>query len=164
MGTHHLAELNVGRLRAPQGSPVVAEFFDNLDPINALADGSPGFVWRLQSDEGNATDIMVDDGDPLFIVNLSVWESVDALKAFVYRTEHRDFLRRRREWFEALDELIMVLWWVPAGTTPTTEEAMERLRRLQADGPGPEAFTFRELHDPPAPTPVASAADQRPAV
>ncbi|HEY8544466.1 MAG TPA: DUF3291 domain-containing protein [Acidimicrobiales bacterium] len=160
MAGHHLAQVNVGRLRAPKGSPMVEEFFANLDPINALADAAPGFVWRLQTEEGNATDIQVDDGDPLFIVNLSVWESVDALKAFVHRTDHRDFLRRRREWFEVLDEAIMALWWVPAGTTPTVDEAMERLATLRREGPGPAAFTFREVHAPPAPA-GRSAGHQR---
>ena len=154
--------MNVGRLRAPKGSPVVAEFFAHHEPVNALADRSPGFVWRLQTEEGNATDIQLDGDDPLFIVNLSVWESVQALKDYVYRTEHRDFLRRRREWFEVMDELIMVLWWVPAGTTPTTDEALDRLALLRANGPGPEAFTFREVYEPPAPTPAASAGEQRP--
>lgn len=150
MAAHHLAQVNVGRLRAPEGSPVVADFFANLDPINALADTAPGFVWRLQTEEGNATDIQLDEDDPLFIINLSVWESVEALKDYIYRTEHRDFLRRRREWFRTLDEIIVALWWVPAGTVPTELDALDRLTRLRKEGPGPDAFTFRALFPPPA--------------
>jgi hypothetical protein len=146
---HHLAQVNVGRLRAPEGSPVVADFFANLDPINALADTAPGFVWRLQTEGGNATDIQLDEDDPLLIVNLSVWESVQALKDFVFRTEHRDFLRRRREWFEPMDEIIVALWWVPAGTVPTELDAVDRLARLRKEGPGPDAFTFRATFPPP---------------
>ena len=146
---HHLAQVNIGRLRASEGSPVVAEFFAGLDPVNALADAAPGFVWRLQTEAGNATDVRVDDDD-LVIVNLSVWASVDALRAFVYRTDHRDYLRRRREWFTAMDEAFTALWWVPEGTTPTALDAVDRLARLREAGPGPGAFTFRSVFPPPA--------------
>ena len=146
--TWHIAQLNVGTMLYAHDDERMSGFFSQLDDINALADQSPGFVWRLQSDSGNATDIQVDD-DPLFLVNMSVWESVEALRDYVYKTEHVDFLRRRREWFEAADGPYLVLFWVPAGHRPTPEEAMSRLEQLRADGPSPEAFTFREQFAPP---------------
>ncbi len=141
--TWHLAQLNIGRLRAPTEDPATADFMNNLDRINALAEATPGFVWRLQTDEGNATAIRAFDGDPLMILNLSVWESVDSLADYVYRSDHTPFLRRRGEWFERLEELYLVLWWIPAGTVPTIDEALGRLEHLKAHGPSPEAFTFR---------------------
>ncbi len=118
-----------------------------LDPINAIADRAPGFVWRLQSEEGNATSIPV-LGDDRLIVNMSVWESVDRLAEFVYRSGHVAVLRRRREWFERI-KVFMALWWVPAGHLPTVAEAEERLNHLGAHGPTAHAFTFR--HCFPAP-------------
>jgi hypothetical protein len=146
---HHLAQLNVGRALTPLDSPGMAEFMDLLEPINALADRAPGFVWRLQDDEGTgATGIKVTDDDQ-FIVNMSVWESIESLWAFVYDAEHLHVMRRRREWFERHAEPFMVLWWVPAGHVPTVEEAMARLARLQEGGPTPEAFTFKVRFDPP---------------
>ena len=148
MTTWHLAELNVATLREPMEHPATADFADGLDPINALAEASPGFVWRLQDDSGNATNF-TRDGDPLRILNLSVWESVDALRAFMYGDGHVEFMRRRREWFEAPVESHFVMWWVPAGHVPTIEEAEERLALLQAEGPTREAFTFLPTFDPP---------------
>jgi hypothetical protein len=142
--TWHLAQLNIGRLRAPTEDPATADFMNNLDRINALAEATPGFVWRLQTDEGNATAIRAFDGDPLMILNLSLWESVDSLADYVYRSDHTPFLRRRGEWFERLKELYLVLWWIPAGTVPTIDEALDRLEHLKAHGPTPEAFTFRQ--------------------
>jgi hypothetical protein len=138
----HLAQLNVGRMVARTDAPVVAAFMAALDPINALADASPGFVWRLQTEAGNATDIQEFD-DPLLLLNMSVWESIESLRAFTYTTAHTDVLRRRREWFDKLAEAHLVLWWVPAGHNPTTAEATERLEILRRDGPSPRAFTFR---------------------
>jgi heme-degrading monooxygenase HmoA len=143
MSSQHLAQLNIGRLVAPDDDPQVAEFMAALDPINALADASPGFVWRLQDDTGNATSIQAFD-DASIIVNLSVWESLADLRAFVYATEHKRYLARRREWFQAFDALFVVLWHVPAGHIPATAEARERLAHLEAHGPTPHAFTFRE--------------------
>jgi Domain of unknown function (DUF3291) len=143
----HLAELNIGRLNAPMDAPETAEFKDNLDRINALAEAAPGFVWRLQTDEGNATSIKAFDDD-LTILNLSVWTSVEALADYVYRTAHTPFLRRRREWFEKADAPIVVLWWVPAGHEPTVAEALERLDHLRANGATSYAFTFRERFAP----------------
>lgn len=142
-GLYQLAQINVGRIVAPTDSPVVKDFMDNLDQINALAEAQPGFVWRLVGDgDNNATDIHAFD-DPMMLLNMSVWESVDQLAAFVYRTAHRDFMRRRREWFHAM-ETYMALWWVPAGHRPTPAEGVARLDLLTRMGPTPEAFTFRQ--------------------
>lgn len=146
--SYHLAQLNIGQLRGAQGDPVVAEFFDNLDRINALADGSPGFVWRFQTDAGNATEVRPYE-DERIAINLSVWESVEALKDFAFRTEHRDFLRRRGEWFEPMADAYLALWWVPVGTVPTIDDAVDRLERLRKDGPSPDVFTFRASFPPP---------------
>ena len=143
----HIAQLNVGRLHAPIGDPRIAAFEAALDHVNALADASPGFAWRLQTDDGNATAIKVSD-DELFIVNMSVWESVEALTAFVYRSEHTPFLRRRAEWFERSATPHLALWWVPAGTIPSLDDAMARLAHLEVHGPSPVAFTFSRRFPP----------------
>ena len=151
-----LAQINIGRIKAPTDSPLLKDFMDNLDRINALAESQPGFVWRLVGDGNNATDIQAFD-DPMMLLNMSVWESVDHLAAFVYRTGHRDIMRRRREWFEAI-ETYMALWWVPAGHRPTPAEAISRLDMLARIGPTAGAFTFRQPFPPPgaaiAPDPV----------
>ena len=149
MPTHHLAQINVGRLHAPEGSPIVAGFFAALDPINALADAAPGFVWRLQTEEGTATEIRP-YADDLVIVNMSVWESLDTLKAFVYRSDHRAVMAKRRDWFERMTDAFAVLWWVPAGVAPTVADAVERLEVLRAKGPSPDSFTFRDAFPPPS--------------
>jgi hypothetical protein len=143
----HLAQLNVGRLRAPMDDPTIDDFRENLDPVNTLAEASPGFVWRLQDDSGNATGIKP-YGDDLEIVNLTVWESVEALADFTYRTGHVEFLRRRREFFEAATEPILCLWWIPEGTIPAVEDAIARLDHLRASGPSPTAFTFSHRFEP----------------
>jgi len=145
---HHIAQLNVGILVAHRDDPLVADFMAALDPINALADASPGFVWRLDTPEGNATAIRPYDDDRI-LVNMSVWESIEALFAFAYRSGHTDVLRRRREWFERYQGPSMVIWWVPAGHTPEIEEAKERLALLGRDGPTAMAFTFRDTFPPP---------------
>ncbi len=142
----HLAELNIGRLHAPIDAPEIADFADALDEINALAEAAPGFVWRLQTDEGNATGIKAFE-DELTILNLSAWTSVEALADYVYRSAHTPFLRRRREWFERM-EMAVVLWWIPAGHTPPVAEALARLDHLRVHGPTPHAFTFRERFAP----------------
>jgi hypothetical protein len=144
---HHLAQLNIGRLHAPIDSPVIREFADALDPVNALAEASPGFVWRLQDDEGNATSFRPYEDD-LVAINLTVWESVETLADFAYRTDHAAYLRRRREWFERMEDAYLVLWWVPAGHRPTIEEAVARLEHLREHGPTPTAFTFRHRFAP----------------
>lgn len=143
-----LAQLNVGRTREPQDSELLAGFVAALDPVNAAADEAPGFVWRLQDESGDATSIRAFE-DELMIVNMSVWESIEALRAFVYSSPlHKSVLRRRREWFERM-ELYLVLWWVERGHIPSVEEAKERLEVLGDQGPGPRAFTFRHPAAPP---------------
>ena len=138
---YELAQVNIGRLRAPIDHPMIKDFADNLDPINALAEASPGFVWRLTGDGNNATDLQPFD-DAMIAINMSVWTDIPSLGAYVYRSGHVQFMRRRREWFEHMD-LYMVLWWVPAGHRPTIEEAKQRLALLEANGPTPQAFTFK---------------------
>jgi heme-degrading monooxygenase HmoA len=140
----HLAEVNIALPREPLDAPLLREFVDALEPVNALADGSPGFVWRLQSDEGDATAISGFD-DERIIINMTVWRSLEDMRAFVYADpDHVAVMRRRREWFEKLAESIFVLWWVPAGHLPTVGEAERRLDLLRRLGPTPNAFTFRE--------------------
>jgi hypothetical protein len=144
----HLAQINVGRLLAPIDDARIAGFVDQLAPINRLAEASPGYIWRLQSEAGNATDILLTD-DELFIINLSVWESIEALRDFAYASAHVDILRQRRSWFERHVEAHFALWWIEAGTTPSPEDALARVERLRRLGPTPEAFTFRTPFGPP---------------
>ena len=139
----HIAQLNIARLRADRDDPMVAAFFAAIDPINAVADASPGFVWRLQEESGNATAIRPWDDDRL-IVNMSVWASIEALEEYAYRSAHVEVMRRRREWFDRLDARYMALWWVPVGHIPTVDEAKARLEHLDRHGPTPVAFTFRQ--------------------
>jgi hypothetical protein len=146
---HHLAQVNVARLRAPLDDPLLAGFVALLEPLNALADASRGFVWRLQTEAGDATALRVFDDDRV-LINLSVWESLEALTEFVYSSRHLDALRRRREWFQRLAEASLALWWLPAGDLPDVGEAARRLERLRAHGPTPAAFTFRQPFPPPA--------------
>ena len=148
-----LAQVNIGRLRAPLDSPELAGFVAALDPVNAAADAAPGFVWRLQTEDGNATAVRAFEWDEAgsagVIVNLSVWESPEALAAFVYSDVHRLVLARRRQWFERMTEAYTTLWWIPRGTTPGPADAEDRVRRLRAQGPTAEAFTLRALFPPP---------------
>jgi hypothetical protein len=146
MAPYELAQMNVARLRAPLDSPQLADFVGALDRINAIADGSPGFVWRLQDDTGNATALRPMGED--MIVNMSVWRDAESLNAFVYRSDHVAVMRRRREWFEKMD-LYMVLWWVPRGHRPAVEEGIERLGLLRSLGPSADAFTFGKLFPAP---------------
>src|SRR5215467_1864618 len=143
----HLAQFNIGRMQGAIEDPVMRGFVARLDGINALADGAPGFVWRLQTDAGNATYLRPYDDDRI-LVNMSVWKSVEALRGFVYGGRHADVLRRRLEWFEKLSSPIVVLWWVPAGHIPSIDEAKKRLAHLEEHGPSPFAFTFRALFPP----------------
>ncbi|MFF3618949.1 DUF3291 domain-containing protein [Streptomyces sp. NPDC002467] len=137
----HLAQLNVAALRHPLDDPRITPFVELLDPVNAAADGAPGFVWRLvEEGEADATGLRPAGDD--VIVNLSVWENQEALWDFAYRSGHLEAMRRRREWFERHVEAHLVLWWVPAGHLPTVGEALERLADLQTHGPTPRAFTF----------------------
>jgi heme-degrading monooxygenase HmoA len=144
-----LAQYNIAKNRWPLSDPRMAGFVDHLDEINHLGDRSPGFVWRLQDDSGDATAIRLYD-DPEIIVNMSVWESPDALREFAYRSGHAEHFRRRREWFEPMDGPILVLWWVPEGERPTALEGKARLDRLTAEGPTEHAFTFARRFDRPA--------------
>ena len=143
MAGFQLAQVNIALPLQPIGSDLLLEFVEQLEAVNAVADSSPGFVWRLQTDSGDATAIRGFDDDRL-IINMSVWESLEALRAFVYSSRaHLDVLRRRREWFDRLS-LHLVLWWVPTGHQPRVAEAEERFARLRARGSSPQAFTFRE--------------------
>lgn len=143
--TYHIAQTNVATIRYPLEHPRMRGFVARLDDINALADVSAGFVWRLQSGNG-----IVTTDDPCLIVNMSVWETVEALFEFVYRTEHTKVMTRRRQWFERPDEAFQVLWWVESGHKPTVEEGLERLRHLRAHGPSERAFTFKTRFPSPA--------------
>jgi heme-degrading monooxygenase HmoA len=146
--THHLAQVNIGRLLAPIDDPRIAGFVAQLDEINALADRSPGFVWRLQSDSGNATDVPYND-DPTVMVNMSVWESIEALRDYVYASKHIEVFRRRAEWFEKMTKPYYCLWWVPAGHIPTVAEARERLEHYQRHGATPHSFWFSQRYPAP---------------
>ncbi|HWM79935.1 MAG TPA: DUF3291 domain-containing protein [Methylomirabilota bacterium] len=142
MTRFHLAQANIGRIRAPLEDPIMEGFRTQLDPINALADRSPGFVWRLQTEDGNAMAIRP-FADERMAINMSVWESLEALQQFVYRSAHIGPLRDRKQWFEPIEGPILVLWWIPAGHVPTVAEAQERLGHLKEHGPSAHAFTFR---------------------
>ena len=152
MSDYHLAQINIGRLVAPAGDPQVAAFFAQLDEINELAEKSPGFIWRLQSDSGNATDIPYNE-DPTLLVNMSVWETLESLKAFTYQSRHLQVFRQRRDWFQKMSQPHYCLWWVPAGHTPSVTEGRERLERYTQFGSTPESFWFSE----PFPAPVLEA-------
>jgi Domain of unknown function (DUF3291) len=154
-----LAQINVARLVAPEGDPRVAPFFAALDRVNAIADASPGFAWRLQGEGGNATDLRP-TSDPLFLVNMSVWADADALFTFVYRSGHSPEMARRREYFERFEGAYQALWWVPVGHLPTVDEGLSRLWRLDRYGPTPHAFTFKSRF--PAPGVQGSPIDMRP--
>jgi hypothetical protein len=142
--THQLAQLNIASMREPLDSPVMAEFVANLDRINAIADASPGFVWRMKDDPP------VNPFGPTMLVNLSVWQDVRTLSDYVHKSAHTDIMRRRREWFARQEEASMVLWWIPAGHIPTVEEAAQRLSLLRTQGSTADAFTFAARHEPPA--------------
>jgi hypothetical protein len=145
---YHLAQYNIAWLVAPLDDDRMADFHANLEPINRLAEQSPGFVWRHQSEDGNSTSVRVRD-DPRILINFSVWESAESLFAYAFRSQHVDVYRRRREWFEHEDEPYAVLWWIPAGNTPSVGEAEERLAYLKAHGPSPHAFTFKQRFPAP---------------
>ena len=146
-GMRHLAQLNIARSVAPIDDPAMADFMANLDRINALGEAAPGFVWRLKDESGSATAIRAFD-DPLIIVNLTVWTSIEALRGFAYRSDHAEVFRRRREWFVPLDGPNLVLWWVPVGHIPTVAQAREHLDLLAANGPTAQAFTLKTAFPP----------------
>lgn len=159
--TAHLAQVNIARMKGALESPVMAGFVARLEEINALADRSPGFVWRFQSEEGNATYLRPYDDDRI-LFNLSVWEGVEPLRDYVYRSAHVEVLRARREWFTAFEGAQLALWWVPAGHRPSVDEAKYRLAHLAGHGPTPFAFLFRTSFPPdPAAPPVDRPPDLR---
>ncbi|MFF9021897.1 DUF3291 domain-containing protein [Streptomyces eurythermus] len=154
MTDSHLAQVNIGRIVAPLDSPELADFVALQPEINALADRSPGFVWRMVDAGGmDATGVRPDENDALLLFNCSVWESVEALQNFTYHSDHLRVLSRRREWFRRMTEAHQALWWIPAGHRPTVDEAMERIAMVRQNGPGPQAFTFRAPY--PAPSGMA---------
>lgn len=155
----HLAQVNIALPVEPLDSAALAGFVAKLEPVNALADGAPGFVWRLQTEDGDATAIRA-FGDDRLIVNMSVWESIEALWAYVYDGGHLEVMRRRREWFTRMAESHMVLWWLPAGEAPSVAEAERRLAMLQAEGPTPHAFTFKRRFPPPGAADPGSVLDE----
>jgi len=148
MSGFHLAQVNIARALTTMDDPLMADFAKWLDPINAIADAAPGFIWRLQTDQGNATSIRVMDDD-MMMINMSVWESVETLRDFVYRTQHTEVFARRGEWFERLAEAYVALWWIRAGDLPSIADAEQRITHLRTYGPTPHAFTLKT--DFPAP-------------
>jgi hypothetical protein len=145
---YHLAQINIGRILAPLDSPIMAGFVNNLDRINALAESSPGFVWRLVGEGNNATDLRPFEDDTI-LVNMSVWETFEDLKAYVYKSDHTEFIRWRKEWFTQFEKMHMCLWWVREGHIPTPREAKERLDHYWAHGESAYAFTFRSPYPAP---------------
>lgn len=156
--THHLAQVNIARMRAPIDDPVMAGFVARLDEINALADQADGFVWRLKPDEENESQVVAFENDGL-LFNLSVWQSVEALRHFVYKTMHKEVLQAREQWFEKMEAPHMALWWIPVGHIPAIDEALLRLDRLELLGPSQNAFTFASAY--PAPVPRSFAEDDQ---
>ena len=148
----HLAQLNIGRLHHGLDTEENAEFVRALGPINELAEASPGFVWRLTDDDGKSSSYVRlpgEDDDPLLVVNYSIWEDLESLRHYIYRSGHSSYLRRRREWFEKPTEPTLVLWWIPAGTIPSLAEAYDRLKELRTNGPTPRAWSFDNPFPPP---------------
>ena len=141
MNHYHLAQINIAKAQGSMDSEVMKGFVDRLDEINNLADKSTGFVWRLQTEDGDATSIQAFD-DPSLIVNMSVWENIDTLKNFVYKSLHVDLIRDRDAWFNKIINAHQVLWWIPVGHIPSVSEGKEKLELLELKGPSSEAFTF----------------------
>jgi Domain of unknown function (DUF3291) len=145
---YYIAQVNMGRIKAPLDDVRMAGFMTRLDELNALADCSPGFIWRLQTNEGNATYFRPYPDDDRILLNMSVWETIEALKHYVYRTVHAELLRCRHEWFESFTGAYMALWWVPVGHFPSIDEAKKRVAHLDAHGPTQFAFTFKATFEP----------------
>jgi len=144
---YHIAQLNIAHLIESIDSPRLSDFVENLERINRLAEESPGFVWRLQTEEGDATSVDFFGSD--YVVNLSVWDSIDTLHRYVYRSAHVEMLRRKKEWFHKMKNAYQVLWWLPAGSTPTIDEAAKRLALVRRLGPTKDAFTFKNAFPSP---------------
>lgn len=147
MKNYQLAQLNIAKMKEPLDSPLMADFVNNLDRINTLAENSEGFVWRLKDEGGDATAIRC-FGDNV-VVNMSVWKDVVSLSNYSFKSAHADIMRRKREWFDRMDEAYAVLWWIPTGHLPTVEEAKERLEHLKQYGPTPHAFVFKKVFPEP---------------
>jgi hypothetical protein len=154
MSAYELAQLNIGIIRGPMDSPVMAEFAANLQRINALAEQAPGFVWRLQTEAGDATALRPFE-DENMLLNMSVWRDLESLNAYVYRSAHVEIMRRRREWFERMEKPFLVLWWLARGHRPSIPEAIAKLELLRSKGPTAEAFNFRRAFPPPDAAPAA---------
>ena len=160
MSGYQLAQINVGRFIHHRDDPANADFMNALDGVNAIADASPGFIWRLVGNGNDATDLVPDESDPQLLVNMSVWSDVEALGAFVYRqSDHLSYMRRRKEWFEKMD-VFQALWWVPVGHIPSVAEGMERLALLTTNGPTAAAFTFRQPFAAPDGMPAVPVLDE----
>ena len=149
MQTYHLAQINIALGHAPIDDPFMVEFVAALDRINALAESSEGFVWRLQTDEGNATSVQLFE-DSRIIVNMSVWKSLEALKSYVYSGDHLNILKQKKQWFEKPTKAHLALWWVPAGTIPTLEHARQALDSINVSGSTSRAFTFANPYPAPS--------------
>ena len=147
LSNYELAQLNIAAMNQPLESPGMADFVANLERINTLAEASPGFVWRLQTDEGDATALRPFGDDML--VNMSVWQDLESLKQYVYTTAHAEIMRRRKEWFERMSQAYLVLWWVARGHRPTIDEARHKLDLLRDNGPTVDAFNFGSPFPPP---------------
>ena len=147
--TCHIAQINIARALAPMEDPLMAGFVARLDDINALADSSRGFVWRLKTEDGNATSVQAYE-DAMILVNMSVWKTPEDLKQFVFRSDHVNVMRQRRKWFEPLGDVPYALWWIQAGHIPTIAEAKERLKYLQLNGESEFAFSFASLFHAPS--------------
>ena len=143
----HLAQLNIAFAKAPMDDPLMADFMAQIDAVNAEAEHSPGFIWRLQTDEGNATDIRVFEEEDI-IVNMSVWDSVESLKDYIYNGLHLKVLQRKSDWFEKMESAHLVLWWIPEGHIPDIDEALMKLSYINEYGPTPEAFTLAKSFQP----------------
>lgn len=146
---YQLAQINIALMKAPIDDPIMSEFAAALNEVNLIADRSPGFIWRLQTSSGNATDIRAYP-DPKMLINVSVWQTIEQLKVYVYHTLHGDFFVRRRQWFEEYSGEHFGMWWIPADHLPTVEEGKAKLKYLERHGDSPECFTFAKPY--PSPT------------
>lgn len=145
---YHIAQLNISRLLAPLEAPEMKEFVDFLEPVNKFAEESPGFVWRMKGENGEASSLLASPfEDPMIVTNLTVWADIPSLQAFVYKSVHRYFLQNRRQWFSRVDGSQVVMWWIPAGTIPTLDEAKRKLEQLETSGSRPDAFTLQQAFD-----------------
>ena len=146
---YHIAQYNVARMRAPLDDPLMQGFVSRLDELNHLGDRSPGFVWRLHTEDGTSTSIRLYPNDPLVVINMTVWESIEALHEFTYRSDHGPMYAARHTWFEPMDGATLVLWWVPAGYIPDASQGKIRLELLRRRGPSPQAFTMKQRFPAP---------------